>query len=148
MNLYFTQIEKPTTQMLAACRDKGYTPHHLPFREVHYRSDVQPRFGDYDVVIITSAHAARWLRSAARPQMDVAVVGETTLSLLDTNLNVCPPPPNVAELALQLKELFPPQKHMHFLFLRGQNARDTLKLTFGDQLDALLSKAIKPRQQQ
>ena len=109
MKLYLTQIDAPDSSLTAAFAAKGWQLCHFPFRRVVLHEEVGLPQEDYDVWIITSKQAARWLQKQPRPAKPppLAVVGNTTTALLQAWPRLFDPAPaNAAELALALRKRF------------------------------------------
>lgn len=130
MNLVFTQMDPPHADHLAKLREKGWHPHHRPFRQVRFCRDPhtwQPP-SDCCLILISSKQAAHWLRAVPYPiTVPIAAVGKTSNALLGTLPRYFQgEAPSHAEALAEWIETHekPGQK---LLFLRGKTAKNTLK---------------------
>ena len=125
MNLYFTQMDPPVAAHYRLLAARGWTLQHLPFRRPCFYeppADLHP--AHYDLIILSSKQAAKWLcRYFPPPLPPIAAVGRTTASLLN-GYDLWfddPPPAHGAELVDRLNAELPPGPRL--LFLHGHQAK-------------------------
>lgn len=120
MKLYFTQINPLSDAATAAVKEKGWLPHHHPFRKiVFHQVNIARDLEGVDVLVLTSKNAAKWLlkQPLNLGRIPFAVVGETSAELLSTlGLHLVTKPAATArELAADLSQKLPQAAKVLFL---------------------------------
>jgi len=133
MNLVFTQIDPPPDWAVTALEKKGWTCVHQAFRRVVFLDAPAEDLAAFDLLIVTSKQAARWLQARAPTALPpVAAVGRATSALLPGRRLAFgdDPPANAVELCARLRRSF--TQSWRGLFLRGEAASPTIPKELAD----------------
>ena len=133
MKLYFTQIDPLEDNYRDRLERRGWEYRHHPFREVVFLEVPVPDFSRYDVIILSSKQAAKWLIRHQVPALPpLAVVGRATASLLESYRLFFDEdaPPDADSLVEALRGRCQPSCRL--LFLAGERARDTIPRGLAD----------------
>ena len=120
--LYFTQTDPLAAEDRRELEGKGWTVKHLQFRRV-VMFDLPVVLQGYDVIVVTSKQAARWLtKRPQQPLQNIAAVGGSTSALLPpaSLLFGADPPATVADLVNRLRGALSHTDRV--LFLKGSHA--------------------------
>lgn len=125
MRLYFTQLDPPDPGLCEQLALKDWQVCHLALRR-SLLLEVDVDLARFDVLIISSKQAARWLkRRELTTWPKLAVVGASSAALLpQQHLLFDQAPANAGELVVRLLPLLGPKTRL--LFLRGEKALETI----------------------
>lgn len=112
MKLYLTQMDPIPQTVGALLKRKGWQVLHNPFRQVLFRENCwQDPLTSFDVVLLSSKNAARWLvdHSASQKIPPLAVVGEATAAIATSSgaALLTEPAPNAKALGITLQKILP-----------------------------------------